>query len=195
MKLKRSCRLLLLLFVISISVANTLFAQILYKQTGISNVTISGTSTLHEWTMSSKEAKCQATFEINTDGTPTKLNSLSLTVRAESLKSDHLAMDKNAHSSLNTEEHKSITFDLTSATIAQTKIQCTGNLTIAGVTKEVTLDAEYKVRPNYGLLCTGSKKINMSDFEVDPPTFMFGTVKTGDEITVKFSISLTAVRK
>lgn len=109
-------------------------------------------------------------------------------------KSDHLAMDKNAHSSLNTEEHKSITFDLTSATIAQTKIQCTGNLTIARVTKELG-DVEYKVRPDDGLLCTGSKKINMSDFEVDPPTFMFGTVKTGDEITVKFSISLTAVRK
>jgi polyisoprenoid-binding protein YceI len=195
MKLNRCCRLLFLLFVISASVANTLFAQILYKQTGISNVTVSGTSTLHEWTMSSKEAKCQATFEINTDGTPTKLNSLSLTIRAESLKSDHLAMDKNAHSSLNTEEHKSITFDLISATMAQTKIQCIGNLTIAGVTKEITLDAEYKVRPNYGLLCVGSKKINMSDFEVDPPTFMFGTVKTGDEITIKFSISLTAVRK
>lgn len=195
MKLKRSCRLLFLLFVSSTSVANTLLAQILYKQTGISNITISGTSTLHEWTMSSKEARCQATFEINTDGTPTKLNSLSLTVRAESLKSEHLAMDKNAYSSLNTEEHKSITFNLTSATMAQTKIQCTGNLTIAGVTKEIILYAEYKVRPNYGLLCTGSKKINMSDFEVDPPTFMFGTVKTGDEITVKFSISLTAVRK
>jgi hypothetical protein len=195
MKLKRCFRPLFLLFVISTSVGNTLFAQILYKQTGISNVTISGTSTLHEWTMSSKEAKCQATFEINTDGTPTKLNSLSLTVRAESLKSDHLAMDKNAHSSLNTEEHKSITFDLKSATIVQKNIQCIGNLTIAGITKEITVDAVYKVMPNYSLLCTGSKKINMSDFEVDAPSFMFGTVKTGDEITVKFSISFTAVRK
>lgn len=193
MTLKSSFEFALVLL-ISTSVANNAFTQILYKQSSNSTLTISGTSTIHDWSMTSKEAKCQASFEINPDGTPTKLNSLSLTVRSESLKSEHVAMDKNAYSSLNTEEHKSITFDLKSATIVQKTIQCIGNLTIAGITKEITVDGVYKVMPNYSILCIGSKKINMSDFEVDAPSFMFGTVKTGDEITVKFSVSLTAVR-
>lgn len=192
----KSCvRCFVLILFISTGVPRTTIAQILYKQTGNSGIAISGTSTLHDWTMTSKEVKCQATIEINTDGTPTKLSALSLSVRSESLKSEHKAMDKNAYSTLSTDEHAAITFDLISATLVQHKIQCVGNLTIAGVTKEISVEALYKILPNYGLLCTGTKKLKMSDFGVDAPTFMFGTVKTGDEITVTFSIALTAVRK
>lgn len=192
----KSCvRYFVLIIFILTGVSGSSVAQILYKQTGNSNIAISGTSTLHDWTMTSKEVRCQATFEIDTEGIPTKLSALSLSVRSESLKSEHKAMDKNAYSTLSTDEHPSITFDLTSATIAQTKIQCVGNLTIAGVTKEISFDAVYKTMPNYGLLCTGTKKLKMSDFGVEAPSFMFGTVKTGDEITVKFSVALASAKK
>jgi len=30
----------------------------------------------------------------------------------------------------------------------------------------------------------------MSEFNVEPPSFMFGAMKTGDEIIVKFSLTL-----
>ena len=35
---------------------------------------------------------------------------------------------------------------------------------------------------------TGSYTLKMTDFSVKPPTAMFGTIKTGDEITVKFNV-------
>jgi len=31
----------------------------------------------------------------------------------------------------------------------------------------------------------------MTDFKVEPPSFMFGTIKTGDEITVSFEAVLS----
>jgi hypothetical protein len=36
--------------------------------------------------------------------------------------------------------------------------------------------------------------MKMSDFQVEAPSFMFGSVKTGDEITISFNIDLTAVK-
>src|SRR5690349_24777078 len=91
------------------------FGQTIYKQTGESYLSISGTSTLHEWTMTSQEGKVQANITVNADGTPIKIHSLSLSLASESLKSGHAAMDKNAYSSLGTDVNKTIRFELLSA--------------------------------------------------------------------------------
>jgi len=169
-------------------------AQILYSQTGDSYLAISGTSTLHEWTLTTKEPKYQASFELNEQGAPVGLNSLLLTVRCESLKSGHSAMDKNTYSTLNTDTYKSITFSMVSAAFVNRKIQCEGDLTVAGVTKRITVEAAYKV-VNQSIVCSGTKKIKMSDYGIDPPSFMFGTVRTGDEMTVSFTVNLAPVQK
>jgi polyisoprenoid-binding protein YceI len=79
--------------------------------------------------------------------------------------------------------------------IVDEKIRCTGKLTVAGVTKQIELDASYKMLPNGSLLVSGKKKLLMSDYNIEAPTFMFGTVTTGDEITVSFNVDLIPVKK
>jgi len=37
---------------------------------------------------------------------------------------------------------------------------------------------------------TGSYKFKMSSFGIDPPRAMLGTIRTGDEVTIKFKINL-----
>lgn len=184
-----------LVFIFLAIAAKSGFTQTIFKQSGDSYLSISGTSTLHEWTMSSKEGKFQVSIDTDADGTPIKFNSLSLSVRSESLKSGHPAMDKNAYSSLSTDTHKVIKFDMVSATITGPKIQCTGNLTVAGITKSITVDVVYKVMSNNSLLCSGTKKLKMSDYGIESPSFMFGTVTTGDEIIISFNINLIHQRK
>jgi polyisoprenoid-binding protein YceI len=169
-------------------------AQTTYKQSGESYIVVAGTSTLHNWTMTSKEPALQVAFDLAADGTPTQVKNLSLTVAAQSLKSQHNGMDKNAYSSLKVDKYKNITFVLTSAKVEKGTIQCTGSLTIAGVTKPVTLDAAVSTKPNGILHCQGSKTFKMSEYQVEPPTFMFGSVKTGDEITVTFNLDLAPVK-
>ena len=34
----------------------------------------------------------------------------------------------------------------------------------------------------------GSVTFNMTNFNIDPPTAVMGTIKTGDEITIKFQV-------
>jgi polyisoprenoid-binding protein YceI len=169
------------------------YGQTNYKQSGATTVTIAGTSTMHDWTMTSQGANYNAGFEVNADGTPSVLNTVSVTVPAESLKSKETAMDKNAYKSLKTDKFKDITFQLTTAKIVQKTITCTGNLTIAGTTKPIDVDVVYEVK-NGNLVCKGSKKIKMTDFKVDPPTFMFGAIKTGDEITISFDVTLAPIK-
>jgi len=162
-----------------------------YKQTG--SITIAGTSTMHDWTMTSNEANYSAGFEVSADGTPTKLNTVTLTVPAESLKSGKGAMDNNAYKALKTDKNKQISFQLTSSKVTGKIITCTGNLTIAGTTKPVDVEVTYEVK-NGNMVCKGSKKIKMTDFNVEPPSFMFGSVKTGDEITVTFDVTLSQIK-
>ncbi len=166
-----------------------MFAQAPYRQTQVA-ITIAGTSTMHDWTMASKEAKLDASFVIN-DGAIAQLNALNFSLPAESLKSGKAAMDKNAYSSLKTDKFKQITFALTTAKIEGNIVKCTGNLTISGVTKTVQLDAQCKVLPDNSLACKGTKAIKMTDYKVEPPTFMFGSIKTGDDLTISFETTLS----
>jgi hypothetical protein len=169
------------------------FGQTTYKQTGTPTVIVAGTSTMHDWTMESKQSNYTATFEVNADGTPSKLSTVSVVIPAESLKSKENAMDKNAYKSLKTDKYKEITFQLTSSKITGNTISCSGNLTISGTTKPVDVDVTYEV-VNGALVCKASKKFKMTDFKVEPPTFMFGAIKTGDEITVSFNVTLSPVK-
>jgi polyisoprenoid-binding protein YceI len=164
-----------------------------YKQSGASTISIAGTSTMHDWTMTSTEANYNATFEVGDDGTPTKLNAVTFTLPAESLKSGKGAMDKNAYNALKTDKNKQITFQLNTAKIAGKAITCSGNLTIAGTSKPIDVEVTYEVK-NGNLVCKGSKKIKMTEYNVEPPSFMFGSVKTGDEITVTFDVTLSQIK-
>jgi polyisoprenoid-binding protein YceI len=169
------------------------YAQTNYIQIGTSTITIAGTSTMHDWTMSSPGATYNASFEVNADGNPSALNSVTFKMPAESLKSKDKAMDKNAYKSLKTDNYKDITFQLSSAKISGKTITCKGNLTIAGTTKPIEMDVVYESK-NGNLAFKGSKKIKMTDFKVEPPTFMFGAIKTGDEITISLDVALAPAK-
>jgi len=164
--------------------------QTRYGQSSTSRISISGTSTIHEWTMTSEKSTYDAVFVTNSQEEPPQLISLVVSVPAESLKSGKSGMDKNAYSALKTDKHKNIGFQLTSGKVDGKNIQCHGSLTIAGTTKQIEVDATYTILPDGSIQCKGSKKLAMTDYNVEPPSFMFGSVTTGNEITVSFDVIL-----
>jgi len=166
------------------------FAQS-YSLSGAPLITVAGTSTMHDWTMTSKEATCQATFETDANGNPTKISSLVINIPAESLKSGKGAMDKNAYNALKTDKNKQITFQISSTQINGKSISSNGNLTIAGSTKSTDVTATFELLSNKSIQLKGSKTLKMTEYKVEPPSFMFGSVKTGDEITISFQLTLT----
>jgi polyisoprenoid-binding protein YceI len=172
-------------------------AQSTYKiqETKDIDMKLSGTSTLHNWVMNAKNTTGVAKFGFKGSG-DTKLislTSLTFSLIVTDLKSGESGLDKNAYKALNADQHKDIYYKLTSATIMPESngkylIKTKGELTIAGVTKETNMDVYAVVNKNGSITCTGSDKLLMTDYKVKPPKFMLGAMKTGDAITLNYTI-------
>jgi hypothetical protein len=160
------------------------------------DLSISGTSTLHDWEMKSNKGKCEVVLALDNNDKITQLTGLYFEVLTESLKSEHTSMDDNTYKALNSKNNKTINYVLSSATVTQSdavtyQIRTIGKLTIAGATKETDVNAVAKYNAaDKSFTITGSKKIRMTDFGVKPPTMMLGTIKTGNDITVSFATKI-----
>jgi hypothetical protein len=169
-------------------------AQVRYTGNSISLV-VSGTSTLHDWDMKSVKADCSATFQFASSGQISGISEVSFSTPVVALKSDHTAMDNNAYKALKTDKNPAITFTLTSVRVmpgtnGNSTVVCSGRLTIAGSTRDQEITATCKPNPDNTITVTGSEKISMQDFKISPPTFMLGTIKTGNDIVVTFNLTL-----
>lgn len=186
-------RTLGLLFSLSLSCLLT-SAQVRYNGTAAS-LLVSGTSTLHDWTMKSAKAECTAIFNFDAAGQISGLTTLNFTTPVNSLKSDHKAMDKNAYKALKTDKAPVIIYTLSSVNVSPgtggtVTVTCVGKLTIAGATRDAQLVTTCKQNADNTISVAGTEKISMKDFSVDPPTFMLGTIKTGNDITLAFNLTL-----
>jgi polyisoprenoid-binding protein YceI len=188
--------LVLIIFCI-LGFGNILYSQSVYKINDSKDIDLrlSGTSTLHKWTMNARTftGEAQFVFKPGNDNQLTSLKSLTFSLVVQNLKSDEKKLDKNAYKALKTDRYKDIYYKLKSSKVIPQKenkylIQAHGNLSIAGVTKEVTMDVYCVVNKDETITCTGSDKLKMSDYQVKPPTFMLGAMKTGDAITLDFTL-------
>ncbi len=151
---------------------------------------VAGTSTVHDWVMKSTEGTGNATLIIK-DSKLAGINSLSVSLLAESLKSYKASMDKVAYEAMDTETHKYIEYVLKSAEkVDETTWNLTGVYTIAGVSKEYK--TQVKVTASKGnIILQGSNQITFGDFEMTPPKAAMGVVKAGKDLTVIFNIILS----
>lgn len=154
-------------------------------------VTIQGTSNLHNWEETVKKVSGKGSLSWNEDGS-FNLNTILIKIDVFSIKSDNSTMDKKTYSALKAEKFPEISFSLSSPvkTIkvgsGENIIVAKGNLTIAGITKPVTIKVKATMVKQGLLLFQSSQTIKMSDYGVDAPTALFGTLKTGDQITLNF---------
>jgi len=163
----------------------TLSAQ--YKlNENLSNMYIDGTSSLHDWTETVGQIKGEVKADIE-DGKITKIYSADVTIPVKSIKSGKSGMDKNTYKALKAEAHPNIIYKLKTYKLSKGKIYFTGDLTIAGTTNLVIFNATYEIKSKL-LEIEGKYTFKMSDFNIKPPTAMMGTIKTGDEITIRFNL-------
>ncbi|WP_372916705.1 YceI family protein [Salegentibacter sp.] len=186
----------------SISIALVLFLFVLgtaqsqnFKMQSSSDIKVEGTSNIHDWELNAEKKSGSAVLE-SEDGKITGLQSLQATIPAESLKSGKGGMDKNTYKALNTDKHKNIEFKLDEVKDFQDtgngtyNVKGVGTLKIAGVSKQIPLDFTMKVDAN-SIKISGEKPLNMTDFKIDPPTAMFGTITTGEDVIIKFNTNFT----
>lgn len=192
MTIKNPTKTLLGLLFMLVMATPQVFSQTYNLNNQASKLTVSGTSSLHDWDIDAEQQKGQLVLNNSGD---LKIEKLTFEVVSESLKSGKSGMDKNTYKALDTKKHKSITFQLLSVKDMKSsgndnyKIEVIGNLTIAGVTKKTNINFDMGVSSNKVSL-NGKKAFKMTDFGIDPPKALLGTITTGDEITITFTTVL-----
>lgn len=163
----------------------TASAQRVYQLAGKPELKVNGGSTLHDWEMVSTTASGKAEITVDDQGIDAiKLG--EVTMKVNTLKSGKGQMDDIAYKALKADKNPSIHFKLTSfKNLGGNKATITGDLTIAGTTKPVTFQVITSAKGDMVEL-KGDTSFKMTDFNVSPPTAMFGTVKTEDKVKVSF---------
>lgn len=183
MKKLTSIRIFLAAIALAVS-TSILSAQTKYTLAPSPTLKVSGGSSLHDWDMTTSTAKGEGMFLI--EGSQFKgAKSLSLSLEAETLKSGTRGLDNNAYKALQTGKHKEIRFVLRELTGSGSSFAAKGDLTIAGVTKPVSIPVKMS-QSGSKLTFEGSLDTKLTDFSITPPTALMGTVKTRDEVTLSF---------
>lgn len=192
MKAHRITLALLTLALVAFS-TTTVNAQQAFKSNGKSVITLNGTSTLHDWTMQARSFTTNAQFAVGANNTLDGISGLTLVLPVVNLKSEKDGLNENAWETLEYEDHKNIVYKLTSAKVTPAggtkyQIAATGNLTIAGVTKPVSMNVTATANADGSFNATGSLPIKLSQFNIERPSFMFGTMSVGDAMTLSYNV-------
>lgn len=158
-----------------------------------SKLWIEGTSNKSDWTVEATELKGKVTL----GGEASDVEAVEVIVPAAKIVGGRSTiMDRLMHKTLQVTEHPEITFLLTSAeSTAEADgdgfaLQTKGKLTIAGVTKNIQMRVKGTPAANGTVRYTGSHKLLLTDYDMTPPTAMFGALHTGDEVTVHFDVAV-----
>ncbi len=153
---------------------------------------IKGTSTLHDWQMDL--TSFNSGFHLDQDGSVIEgFNNVTFKCKATDIKSESSLMDKKAYDALKADDYPFITYTGISVTgLVTDGKKFTGNLTgklnIAGKTKDVIIPFKGSFSDNKTITINAETNLAMSSFSITAPTAMLGALKTGDEITVSFSL-------
>ena len=190
--MKRTTLNLIILFLITI-LSTPVFSQQAYHIKSHSLV-VKGTSNIHDWTANAEKADGNFKLMVS-DGKIAEVDAFSVRVVAKSLKgSKGDIMDRKIEDALDVDKNPYITFKSNGGTISEKsgtyKVTANGTLTIAGISQKVTIDALGKVLPNGDIEFSGTKKLRMTDYKVDPPKAMLGALTTGNEVILQFKVVL-----
>jgi polyisoprenoid-binding protein YceI len=186
-RFSRSARFIALSFAMVSCFA--LNAQVLKINPKSFSMTIFGTTNVHDFKSQVTQAKGEAVVNAGKE-----LQSLIIEIPVRSIKSGEKLMDTKTYETFDVDKNPNITFKLTDVNSLhvdgnQVNVTLSGNLTMAGVTRKISLKSNGNSSKPGVYEFVGSVALKMTDFKMSPPTAMMGLMKVGDSITLKFDVS------
>ncbi|MBI4375051.1 MAG: YceI family protein [Elusimicrobia bacterium] len=129
---------------------------------------------------------------------PGAVKSLKVEVPVDGLRSGDRKLDKNMKEALKGGQYPRIIYEMTRYEVAPAPqghgITVQGFLSVAGSSRPVTLEAVALVQGSR-LRVTGSEPVKMTDHGIKPPKMMLGSIKTKDEVIVRWDLFLEGAGK
>lgn len=127
---------------------------------------------------------------------PELFQNLTLTIPVEEIEAESGGLTSNIHKYLKGDDYPNITFELNNVTdITEQEdgsflISGSGVISAAGAENTVEMQVTANLVSN-GIQFTGEQELLMTDFGIDPPTAVFGTIRSRDEIRIEFNVSFS----
>ncbi len=126
---------------------------------------------------------------------PEHIKTMELTIPVEDIESDSGRLTRNLQGYLKRDEHPEITFNLNniesiSVNGDTAEIIANGVINAAGVDHETTMNVTAQINDGK-ITFTGAQDLLMTDFDIDPPRAVMGTIRARDEITIVYSLTFT----
>jgi len=182
--MKIASALILFVFTLNVSIAQT------FTVNSKTEASVVGTSSLHDWESEVENVSGSGDFLIENSAV-TEIKNLNIVFKSKSIESGKSKMNSLTYDALMADQFPNIVFKLNSVeNISGSQITASGNLTIAKQTKAITVKGVVQVNDN-SITITGNKKIDMTQYGIDPPTAMFGAITVGKDVNVLYTIQLT----
>jgi len=163
-----------------------------------SKLWVEGGSTVKSW--SCQAADVRATVEASGTNAVARLmtgeksvQAVNVSLSSEKMDCGNGTMNEHMRKALKTNESPTIAFKVSSYDLNRepngVNGTMTGELTLGGTTKTITVPAT-GVMTDGALHVTGAYELAMSDYNLTPPSLMFGRIKVRDKVTVKFDLLL-----
>jgi polyisoprenoid-binding protein YceI len=159
---------------------------------------VKGTSNLHDWESKANEVRANGSMTFDA-GVLKSIQSLTVEIPVKTIKSTKGSiMDNKTYDALKADQHPNITYKLEKVTSLSKgndgySINATGNLTIGGATNKIDMSVYGKVGSEGNITFSGSKKLKMTDYKINPPTALMGTLTTGNEVEIAFTVVLKQI--
>lgn len=184
---------IILLYVLTV-VCIPVSAQVIYSIEVSPELKVEGTSTIHDWEMISNTASGTARITTQKDKL-ISIDALEVVMPVRSLKSGKGAMDTNTYKALKSDLYPTIIFELMDVEkIDEKQVLAKGKFTISGTKRDANLVVIYEITDDK-IQFSGEHAIKFSEFNLDPPTAIFGTIKTGDDLTLSFNVTFKSTTK
>jgi polyisoprenoid-binding protein YceI len=122
------------------------------------------------------------------------VSTIEVTVPAEKLDCRNGTMNEHMRKALKAKEFPTVVFRAASYDLTRTNesvgVTLNGTLTLGGVEKPITVNAQAKPGTDGTLIVSGTREVRMTEFGLKPPTLMLGTMKVDEKITVGFEVVL-----
>ncbi|MGM0474236.1 MAG: YceI family protein [Bacteroidota bacterium] len=179
----------ILTFIVSIAAT----AQDVYKlNEENSNLSVTGTSSLHDWEMEATGFSAETRLRLEDDSI-SEIEYVKFSTPVTKLESGKNTMDTKAQDALRAKKFPQIKFTLEGdkSLAFSGKSTIDGQLTVAGKTREIEVPVRIDILSDRKFTASGKLALKMSDFGIEPPTAFFGTIKTDNEVKVKFDFEFT----
>lgn len=186
-------------FVLCLSLIGTIYlvpaqnATFALAEEPAAQVLVTGTSSLHDWTAEAKKFGIEPSHLEVSGHEPEAIENLYFYVEVAQLDGGRgAAMNTKIQNAFNATKFPLIEYRQSAPALIRKisdngvfEIHSKGNLTMAGQSREIEIVVK-GTKSTGGLILEGQKDLKMSDFDMDPPTAMFGQIVCGDEVTFRF---------